>query len=366
MRTSLRTLRTFAAFAATLFHCALLCAVANAAEPYVTNVVAKQRYPWNGKVDISFEVVGNLEANLPEGKVAELSVTMTDQKTGKTYAATNLTGDIEPTEGIRHVIWDMTAQGVQVYSPEAVFTVAYLQKEPLYRVIDISGGSEAEQYSVSFLRAVPAGGWSDEYKTDNIVLRRIDGTNGVYYAGIFEVTQAQWDKVMGGTSTGTTPKDNVSYNTIRGNANTYNWPTSTEVDPTSFIGKLRQKTGLTMLDLPSEAEWEFAARAGVTTEWLCGDSDTGLAEYAWYSEKDGSTHGVGLKNPNAWELYDVHGNVWEWCLDLYVSGKSGRVLRGGAYSNVASVCAFAYRSSTSPSYNWYSHGLRLFCRPGSN
>jgi formylglycine-generating enzyme required for sulfatase activity len=123
---------------------------------------------------------------------------------------------------------------------------------------------------------------------------------------------------------------------------------------------------LTMLDLPSEAEWEFAARAGVTTEWLCGDSDTGLAEYAWYSEKDGSTHGVGLKNPNAWELYDVHGNVWEWCLDLYVSGKSGRVLRGGAYSNVASVCAFAYRSSTSPSYNWYSHGLRLFCRPGSN
>ena len=345
--------------------CALLCAVVNAT-PYVTNVVAKQRYPWNGTVDISFEVVGDVEADLPEGKVAELSVTMTDQKTGKTYAATNLTGDTEPTAGIHHIVWDMSEQGVQVYSPKAMFTVACCSNDPLYRVIDVSGGSDAEQYSVSFLRAVPDGGWSDEYKTDKIVLRRIDGTDGVYYAGVFQITAAQWDKVMGGTSTSTNPKNNVSYNTIRGNADTYNWPTSTKVDATSFIGKLRQKTGLTMLDLPSEAEWEFAARAGVTTKWLCGDSETGLAEYAWYSGNDGSMHGVGLKKANAWGLYDVHGNVWEWCLDKYSSGSSNRMLRGGAWPDGATKCALAYRNSNTPSNYWNTYGFRVFCRPESN
>ena len=341
----------------------LFLGCASFAAPYVTNVVAKQRYPWNGKVDISFEVVGDVEADLPEGKVAELSVTMTDQTTGKTYAATNLTGDIEPTEGEHNVVWDMTEQGVQVYSPKAMFTAAYCSKDPLYRVIDVSGGADAEQYSVSFLKAVPDDGWSDEYKIDKIVLRRIDGMGGVYYAGVFEVTQAQWDKVMGGTSTSTNPKNNVSYNSIRGKADTYNWPTTTEVDATSFIGKLRQKTGLTMLDLPSEAEWEFAARAGVTTTWLCGDSETGLAEYAWYSGNDGSMHGVGLKKANAWGLYDVHGNVWEWCLDKYAY--SDRVIRGGSYSGIASHCTFTYRYHYPPSYGSGS-GFRLFCRSGSN
>ena len=344
----------------------LLCTVVNAT-PYVTNVVAKQRYPWNGKVDISFEVVGDVEADLPEGKVAELSVTMTDLKTGKTYAATNLTGDTEPTAGSHHVVWDMTAQGVRVHSPKSMFTAAYCSKDPLYRVIDVSGGSEVEQYSVMFLRAVPDEGWSDEYKTDRIVLRRIDGTNGVYYAGIFEVTQAQWDKVMGGTSTSTYPKNNVSFEEIRGDAYTYNWPTSTEVDATSFIGKLRQKTGLTMLDLPSETEWEFAARAGVTTAYICGDSATGLSDYAWYKSNSGNTiHPVGELQPNAWGLYDVLGNVWEWCLDFWYSDDSYsvRVFRGAAY--YYSSISFSYRLNGYTSSKDSGYGFRLFCRPESN
>ena len=343
--------------------CVLLCTVVNAT-PYVTNVVAKQRYPWNGKVDISFEVVGDVEADLPEGKVAELSVTMTDKTTGKTYTTTDLTGDIEPTEGNHHVVWDMTAQGFRVYSPEAVFTVACFPNDPLYRVIDVSGGSEAEQYSVSFLKAVPDDGWSNEYKTDKIVLRRIDGTDGVYYAGIFEITQAQWDKVMGGTSTSTYPKNSVSYNSIRGNADMYDWPKTTEVDATSFIGKLRLKTGLVSLDLPSKAEWEFAARAGVTTKWLCGNSEEGLAEYAWYSGNDGALHEVGVKKSNAWGLYDVHGNVWEWCLNR---NGTTRDLCGGAYCSYARDCCFTCYDSGSTEYPRYSYyGFRLFCRPESN
>lgn len=348
-----------------LFVMGCLLSLCLMATPSIVGVTARQRYPWNGKVDIAFEVVGDPTANVPDGKVAELSVKLTDRATGRTYTAATLTGDTAPTEGAHRLVWDLTAQGLEVYVPNAVFSVAYEEKFPLYRVIDVSGGSDAAQYPVSFLNAAPLDGWSEADKTDRIVLRRIDDTNGVYYAGVFEVTEAQWDKVMGGASTSTKPKAYVSYNTIRGDAATYDWPTSEAVDPTSFMGRLRQKTGLATLDLPSEAEWEQAARAGVTTTWLCGDNETGLGDYAWYSANSGNTtHSVGLLRANAWGLYDVHGNVWEWCLDRYGSGP--RVLRGGAYYYDASYCAFAYRDDLAPANDWGDCGFRLFCRSGSN
>ena len=346
-------------FSTTFICCSLLCSVANAT-PYVTNVVAKQRYPWNGLVDVSYEVVGSTNGiDFAYGHLEAI-----DRKTQKAYPASTFTKPIDLTEGTHTAIWNMAAD-YAVTSEAMVFRVS-IKTPPLYRIIDVSEGSAATRYPVLEMNAISEEGWSDEYKTDKIVLRCINGTNGVYYAGIFEVTQAQWDKVMGGTSTSTNPKNNVSYNTIRGNADTYNWPTSTKVDATSFIGKLRQKTGLTMLDLPSEAEWEFAARAGVTTKWLCGDSETGLAEYAWYSGNNGSLHEVGLKKPNAWGLYDVHGNVWEWCLDVYSRANFYWVLRGGAHNSDASDCAFASRGGLNPSKYWSCGGFRLFCRSGSN
>ena len=332
----------------------------------IENVTARQRYPWNGKVDISFEVVGDPMANLPEGKVAELSVAMMDQTTGKRYTAENVTGDTGPTEGAHQIIWDLTAQSIEVYASNVVFVVAYEEKDSPYRVIDVSGGATAYRYPVLFLNGIPNGGWSDEYKTDKIVLRRIDGTNGVYYAGVFEVTEAQWDRVMGGSSASTKPKGSVSYNAIRGDAGTYDWPNSDDVAPTSFMGRLRQKTGLSTLDLPSEAEWGYAARAGVTTKWLCGDSETGLADYAWYYENSGGErHPVGTRRANAWGLYDVHGNVWEWCLNRYSSDDDFRMLRGGSYLNDAWNCAFSLRQFDDPSSDFEGGrcGFRLFCRP---
>ena len=343
---------------------AMLCLVAFtlSATPYVTNVVAKQRYPWNGLVDVSYEIVGS--TNGIDRAYGHLEAI--DQKTQKVYPASTFAQPIDLTEGAHTATWNVAAD--YAFVAEAVVFRLSIQTPPLYRVIDVSGGSEATSYPVLELDAVPDGGWSDDYKTDKIVLRRIDGTNGVYYAGVFEVTEAQWAKVMGGSSTSMKPKNSVSYNTIRGDASVYDWPTSDEVEATSFMGKLRQKTGLTTLDLPSEAEWEFAARAGVTTKWLCGDSETGLGDYAWYSANSGnSTHEVGTLKPNAWGLYDVHGNVREWCLDLWNSGNSSRVLRGGSYSSDASDCAFAYRYNFySPSYGPSYYGFRLACRPGSN
>lgn len=236
----------------------------------------------------------------------------------------------------------------------------------LYMVIDLN--SLDYSFPVTYLDAAPTT-WGDEYKTNKIVLRRIDQPSGTYYAGVFEITEAQWAKVMGGSSTSTKPKDSVSYNMIRGDAGAYDWPGSDAVAANSFMGMLRQMTGLKTLDLPSEEEWEYAARAGVTTKWLCGDSETGLDDYAWYSKNsDGTTHPVGTRQVNAWGLYDIHGNVCEWCLNRWSSGGSdARVLRGGACSYVASNCAFAYRYASIPSdYCSSNYGFRLFCRPGSN
>ena len=145
----------------------------------------------------------------------------------------------------------------------ATFSVAVTGEDvaplSLYRVIDVSAGSVATRYPVVYRNDVPMGGWGDEYKTDKIVLRRIDKPSGAYYAGIFEITEAQWDRVMGWSSTSTKPKGSVSYSAIRGNAGAYDWPNSDAVDPMSFMGRLRRKTGLSALDLPSEAEWEYAA-----------------------------------------------------------------------------------------------------------
>ena len=233
----------------------------------------------------------------------------------------------------------------------------------LYMVIDLNSADCG--FPVTYLDAAPTK-WGDEYKTNKIVLRRIDDPNGTYYAGVFEVTEAQWAKVMGGTSTSTKPKAYLSYNAIRGDADVYDWPNSNEVAANSFMGALRVLTGISTFDLPNETEWEYAARAGVTTKWLCGDSEEGLEDFAWYSKNsDGTTHPVGTRAANAWGLYDVHGNVFEWCLNRY-SGFSYRVLRGGSCHGDASSCAFACRYNDPPSGGWNCSGFRLFCRPGSN
>ncbi len=125
--------------------------------------------------------------------------------------------------------------------------------------------------------------------------------------------------------------------------------------------------------LPTEAEWEYACRAGTETEFYFGDDAHRLGEYAWcFSNQDGGTHPVARKKPNEWGLYDMYGNVWEWCADWLGDYPSGtvtdptgpdtgerRVLRGGTYSIIAALCRSAYRHSRSPgSRNRYS-GFRI-------
>jgi formylglycine-generating enzyme required for sulfatase activity len=120
--------------------------------------------------------------------------------------------------------------------------------------------------------------------------------------------------------------------------------------------------------LPTETEWEYACRAGTTTTWSFGDDEKELDKYAWYDEnsydlgeehEDYGTHVVGEKLPNPWGLFDMHGNVWEWCEDWYDKDEDSKVLRGGSWLSYAYNSRSAYRVSGYPTYGNSSRGFRL-------
>ena len=270
-----------------------------------------------------------------------------------------------------------------------------------YYAIDLSGGPNAESYPMEILDGEPSGGWTNEHKTTKLVLRRIEaGTfrmcNQVqvtltrpFFIGVFEVTSAQYAKVMGGSGDAC-PKAGISYNTIRGNSSTYSWPGSANVDPSTFIGKLREKTRLLTIDLPTEAQWEYACRAGTTTDFNDGTdlANSGLKNLGRY-DVNGSGNGddghggdeyeynktiVGSYVPNNWGLYDMHGNVREWCLDYSGSLIGGidpvgettgnwRVMRGGGYESAAQNCGASYRDSNNPGSAAGYDGFRIACFP---
>ena len=182
-----------------------------------------------------------------------------------------------------------------------------------------------------------------------------------FYMGIHEVTQAQYEAVMGTNPSGfkgaSNPVEEVSWN-----------------DCVEFCKRLSRKTGRT-LRLPTEAEWEYACRAGATSRFCFGDSDSGLGEYAWYGNNSGGkTHPVGGKKANAFGLYDMHGNVWEWCADWYDGGyykqsptddprgpRGGktRVLRGGSWDGTPWFCRSALRGGLNPTDTCLDLGFRV-------
>jgi len=200
---------------------------------------------------------------------------------------------------------------------------------------------------------------------------RVKLTKG-FYMGVTEVTQRQWVSVMPNNPSrykgGDQPVENVSFE-----------------DCVKFCKLLTEKERAqgklpkgAEYRLPTEAEWEYACRAGSKTKYCFGDSETELGEYAWYRENSGRSHPVGAKKPNAWGLFDMHGNVWEWCGDWYGSYSAGekedptgaphtewgagshRVFRGGSWGSTAAYCRSAVRNSCSPRGRQFSGlGFRL-------
>ena len=192
-----------------------------------------------------------------------------------------------------------------------------------------------------------------------------------YYLGVTEVTQGQYERVMG-----TNPSYFQKRVIRKSDSSMYPVEGVSWEDAVEFCKKLsdlpeEKKTGR-VYRLPTEAEWEYACRAGSKTAFSFGESSKSLGDYAWFGENsNGQTYPVGEKKAGSWGLYDMHGNVWEWCSDRYgeypkgeVSDPSGpkegssRVLRGGGFSLEAAVCRSAFRISA-PSIRGYNDGFRV-------
>jgi formylglycine-generating enzyme required for sulfatase activity len=296
-----------------------------------------------------------------------------------------------------------------------------------YLVVDLSSGSSASNYPVTYYRTLadlPSAANSDVYKTTNLLMRLIPkGTFSMgsptdelgrysaetqhevtltqdFYIGFFEVTQKQWERVMGTwpsyfTNTihrDSQPVEEVSYDVIRGSSAGGGWPANGNVDADSFMGRLRARTGRAF-DLPTESQWEYAGRSGTTTALNSGynltstSSDPRIDEVGRYWYNGGSeytqngdttvaTAKVGSYQVNQWGLYDIHGNVWEWCLDWLgtypgsvsdpkgATSGSSRVGRGGSWFYDAGGCRVAYRISGDPDGAYANVGFRACVPPG--
>jgi len=311
---------------------------------------------------------------------------------------------------------------------KAVVTAWEPDNPPDYLVVGLETPNDVRYYVST--NALPSGGLANDiYRLRKLVLRRIPAKNvqwrmgapttepgvttkdGVqtdtrtnetthlvtltsdYYMGIYELTQRQYLTVRGWTHENPScfkgdqrPLETIMYNDVRNP----DWPNSgrSNVGSSTFMGAVRARTGVEF-DLPTEAQWEYACRAGTSTGYnngqdLEGMESTGaLAPLAWYNSADGqNTKNVGLKQPNAWGLYDMHGNVFEFCLDrcnkadLSMAGDavrdptgqtSGdqRIMRGGCFESKAYLCRSAARSKVTD-YNGVSNarGVRLVCPIG--
>lgn len=255
----------------------------------------------------------------------------------------------------------------------------------LYMIVDLAGiGSRA----VSYLGEAPKDGWSDEFRTKKLVLRKIVPGSFEYmpgksfkitkpfYIGVFEVTQKQYEMVMEVTPSGDKgdmrPVEKVSSADIRGSKKGLNWPMDDDVDNDSYVGKLRKRIGL-RFDLPTDAQWEYACRAGTKGNFnVEGVELTKLGKFADNGGNVDHHDKVGSYLPNAWGLYDMHGNVGEWCLDRgrdvketidpkgLADGK-GRVWRGGSWHDGPRGCGNSSRSGADFYARYPSVGFRLCC-----
>ncbi len=184
-----------------------------------------------------------------------------------------------------------------------------------------------------------------------------------FYIGKYPVTQGEWVSIMDDNPSSSIsddlPVEHVSWNDVQ-----------------EFIRRLNTRENTDKYRLPSEAEWEFACRAGTTSKYSFGNDESDLAEYAWYSGD--RMHTVGQKRPNKWGLHDMHGDIWEWCQDRWHANYEGapvdgsaweegssslRVDRGGCWSSLARYCRSALRSGNLPGNRYGFTGFRLVMEP---
>jgi formylglycine-generating enzyme required for sulfatase activity len=240
---------------------------------------------------------------------------------------------------------------------------------------NINSESFTNNFGMTF-KLIPAGNFymgskSMELDRDSDELQMNVKLTKKFYIQTTEVTQGQWKTVMGSNPSGFAncgddcPVERVSWD-----------------DVIEFLHELNRKEGGDKYRLPTEAEWEYAARAGTITRFCYGDTNDSLSEYAWYHDNSGGrTHLVAQNKPNAWGLYDMHGNVCEWCQNWYSfllwdgTRSDGeyyinpvgpgdaiervRVFRGGSYYDKDRYCRSADRDSAFPENNFDYLGFRV-------
>lgn len=229
-------------------------------------------------------------------------------------------------------------------SGERIFCVG----DVLFSMMPVEGGS----FTMGATREQAGDSNDDEIPTHSVTLSS-------YYIGQTEVTQELWMAVMGSNPSkykgAKRPVDNVSWENCQ-----------------EFLGKLNEKTGM-RFRLPTEAEWEFAARGGNKSRGYKYSGGNNISEVAWYHDNSGGTsHNVGTKRANELGLYDMSGNVCEWCSDWYgdydsssqsnpqgPDSGSTRAFRGGTWYYLAKYCRVSYRHNLVPGHRYYLRGLRL-------
>ncbi|MBF0155331.1 MAG: formylglycine-generating enzyme family protein [Magnetococcales bacterium] len=218
--------------------------------------------------------------------------------------------------------------------------------------------------SGSFIMGTPHDQTVDDH--DDEIPQHLVTISKAFYIGKKEITQAQWEAVMGSN-----PSEFKSASQPVENVNWY--------DVQQFIYILNKKEGAKVYRLPTEAEWEYAARAGTTTQFYWGKNESEVEQNAWYGTNSGNqTHPVGQRQPNAWGLYDMAGNVWEWVQDCYDSkyyvgshesdpsgpiGGSNRVARGGGWDSNLAAMRVANRNNGTPRSQRNDLGFRLVMVP---
>ncbi|WP_239060764.1 formylglycine-generating enzyme family protein [Bacteroides sp. 519] len=193
--------------------------------------------------------------------------------------------------------------------------------------------------------------YDDEYPVHQVTLNS-------YSIGKYEVTQLQWKQVMGSNPSyfkgDNLPVENVSWDDVQ-----------------KFINKLNALTGK-KYRLPTEAEWEYAARGGNKSQRYEYSGSHSISDVGWYTDNSNNTHAVGTKSPNELGIYDMSGNVWEWCADWYGAYNSNaqtnpkgpatgsdRIYRGGSWDDYARYSRVSYRGSSTPDFRSSYLGFRL-------
>jgi formylglycine-generating enzyme required for sulfatase activity len=395
--------------------------------------------------------IAEITYNLSESAIVTIDVCTNGTVSIGSENFTTLAGEVnkEVPQGDGHkILWfaDRDWPGHEIAENGLTVVVKAWTKAvpPDYLVVDLRLAHTATSETLRYYadaEAIPGGVTNDLYKTKKLVMRRIpaagvtwrmgspSGETGRsssepehyvsfdrdYYIGVYPVTMGQYSqlcgfvpsKAMSGfdmsivTNEAAHPVGGISYAYIENDSTQAwlrgdSWPRSKEWTASLFyslgpIGRLHALSGI-KFDIPTEAQWEYACRAGTGTAYGTGKNCTSskeanpcvnMDEVGWYNKNTATTQPVGLKTPNNWGLYDMHGNVWEWCLDWYgtisetvssdpVTNPSGaasgdkRVRKGGGYSSGALYCRSASRSSAAATGNYVNNGFRLCCPLPSN